>query len=501
MTSVRPLTIGIFALGGQGGGVLAEWILAVAEAEGYIAQSTSVPGVAQRTGATVYYIEVFPGTEVAARGREPVLALMPNPGDLDVAIASELAEAGRAVLRRVVTPDRTTLIASTHRIYAIGEKTAMGDGRVDSSVLIARAEAAAKRFIGFDMDALAQSSGSVISAVLLGAVAASGALPFARESYEGAIRHGGIGVEASLRAFAAAFDRTRANGHDAAAVGAPASAPAAPALVARSPAGQKLLDRVAAEFPPATHPVVVEGVRRVVDYQNPAYGQLYLDRLAKIRALDDAPSFRLTSETARYLALWMTYEDTIRVADLKTRASRAARVREEVRAREDQLVYTVEFMHPRVQEICETMPWFVGGPILRTAWLRKALEPMFSRGRHVHSGKLSGFLLLYVLAALRPTRPWSLRHRTETKAIEDWLARIAAAAPKSYGLAVEIAECQRLVKGYGDTHARGSANYEKIMAALGGIGTGADAPARVHALREAALADESGKALAAALAG
>jgi len=48
----RPLSILIGALGGEGGGVLAEWLVAVATKAGYVAQSTSIPGVAQRTGAT-----------------------------------------------------------------------------------------------------------------------------------------------------------------------------------------------------------------------------------------------------------------------------------------------------------------------------------------------------------------------------------------------------------------------------------------------------------------
>ena len=82
----------MLAMGGQGGGVLADWIVALAEAQGWIAQSTSVPGVAQRTGATIYYIEMLPPQD----GRAPVLSLMPAPGDVDVVIGAELMEAGRA---------------------------------------------------------------------------------------------------------------------------------------------------------------------------------------------------------------------------------------------------------------------------------------------------------------------------------------------------------------------------------------------------------------------
>src|SRR3954470_17194720 len=119
--SERPIKLTIAALGGQGGGVLADWLIEIAESEGYIAQSTSVPGVAQRTGATIYYLEFFSRAVADQVGREPVMALMPVPGDVDCVIASELAEAGRAIQRGLVTSDRTTLISSTHRTYAIGE--------------------------------------------------------------------------------------------------------------------------------------------------------------------------------------------------------------------------------------------------------------------------------------------------------------------------------------------------------------------------------------------
>ena len=137
--NAQPIKIAILAMGGEGGGVLADWIVDLGEHNGYFAQTTSVPGVAQRTGATIYYVELFPREAADAAGGAPVLALMPLPGDVDVVLASELMEAGRAVQRGLVTPDRTTLIASTHRVYSITEKSALGDGRVDSDALLAHA--------------------------------------------------------------------------------------------------------------------------------------------------------------------------------------------------------------------------------------------------------------------------------------------------------------------------------------------------------------------------
>ena len=127
-----PIAIAVCAMGGQGGGVLVNWIVDMAENAGWVAQATSVPGVAQRTGATIYYIEIVP---VDATHRRPVLALMPTPGDVDIVLGAEFMEGGRAMLRGLVTPDRTTLIVSTHRNYAIEERIVPGDGRHDSGAV------------------------------------------------------------------------------------------------------------------------------------------------------------------------------------------------------------------------------------------------------------------------------------------------------------------------------------------------------------------------------
>jgi indolepyruvate ferredoxin oxidoreductase beta subunit len=166
VSAVRPITVTISALGGQGGGVVSDWLVDIGRRAGYLVQATSVPGVAQRTGATIYYLEFFPLSALPADGRRPVFALMQNPGDVDVLVASEIMEAGRAMQRGLVT-DRTTLIASSHRIYAIDEKSRMGDGRADPTQVRALAREHSKRFIEFDMQAVAEAHGSVISAVML----------------------------------------------------------------------------------------------------------------------------------------------------------------------------------------------------------------------------------------------------------------------------------------------------------------------------------------------
>ncbi|HYQ94038.1 MAG TPA: indolepyruvate oxidoreductase subunit beta family protein, partial [Burkholderiales bacterium] len=321
MLPERPIAILIAALGGEGGGVLADWIIAAATARGYPVQSTSIPGVAQRTGATTYYVEIYP-VEISELGaRRPVMTLTPAPCHVDVMVASELLEAGRAMQNGFVTRDRTTLIASTHRVYTVAEKMQMGDGRFDSEVVLKAARALAKRAILFDMQAQASASGTVISAVMFGALAGSGTLPLPRADCEAAIRSGGKGAEASLRGFAAGFD---------------ASAGSAPGDTRTSAekAGLSGPERVRQTFPEETRAMLEEGAARCAGFQDRGYANLYLDRLEQIVNLDRAADgYQLTNETGRFLALWMCYEDVIRVADLKTRRSRFERVRGEVQAK------------------------------------------------------------------------------------------------------------------------------------------------------------------------
>ncbi|HWW56310.1 MAG TPA: indolepyruvate oxidoreductase subunit beta family protein [Sphingopyxis sp.] len=470
------ITIAVLGLGGQGGGVLADWIVQLGTKNGYVAQGTSVPGVAQRTGATVYYIEMFPAGSAA----QPVLALMPVPGDVDIVVASELMEAGRAILRGFVSQD-TLLIGSTHRVYAIDEKSAMGDGRASGERIIAAAHERAGRFIGFDMDAAADRAGSVISSIMFGALAGSGALPFSRAAFEEAIRAGGKAIDANLRGFSDGFDTAQ---------GKAEAAPAPPPRVApTTEAGRALLARIEAKLPPEAHEFAVEGVKRLMDYQDAAYAALYLDRL---ESLDRDPE--LVTEAARHLALWMSYEDTIRVAGLKVRASRFARVRGEVKAKDDQIVQLTEYMHPRLEEICETMPAALGRRILASRSLSRRLKPLFTKGRHVETTSLRWFLMLSLLAGWRRWRRGTLRYQMEQARIEDWLALVRTADPAT---ALELVKCQRLIKGYGDTFERGLGNYARIVDRYR---TGSLAAADIARLRDAALADEDGKALALALA-
>lgn len=507
LDTTRPLSIAVMAMGGQGGGVLVDWIVALCEAQGWAAQSTSVPGVAQRTGATIYSIEALPLPPDAPKELRPILSLMPVPGEVDIVIGAELMEAGRAIQRGLVTPDRTTLIASSHRHYAVAEKQIPGDGIGEAEKVYAAAAAAAKRFIAFDMAELAEKAGSVVSAVLFGALAASKTLPFERAAFEATIRAAGVGVEPSLRAFALGYDGVLAEASHgpAHATLKPIAAKKYPALAPAGHAGyDALVARARSEFPHAAHDMIGAGLQRVVDYQDVAYGKEYLDLLADILNLDkanggEARGFVLTRTAAKYIAVAMAYDDVFRVADLKTRGSRFERVRNEVAAAPDQLVYTTEYMHPRMEEVCGSLPKALGRFIESRPALFKRLDRIVNRGRRVQTGTIRWFLPLYIMGGMKRFRRGTLRHANEVAHRDAWLAKVKAAAPKNYDLAVELLQVRRLVKGYSDTHARGQSKFDKVMLGAAKVEGRADAAEWVRRLREAALKDEDGIALSGAL--
>lgn len=495
----RPVTLLICALGGEGGGVLAEWLVDTATRSGYSAQSTSIPGVAQRTGSTTYYFEVFPVPDAELGGRKPVFSLYPVAGALDVLVSSELLETVRHIGNGMTCADRTFVVTSSSRTLTTAEKLQLADGRTSSAELLRLVQQYSRSARTFDMAAVAQETGTVLSAVLFGAIAGSGVLPFSRDAYEQTIRQSGRGVEPSLRGFARAFEIAA----EGLAAPAPASsfAPmiAAPAIAAALPAD---LARV---FPPSTHAMLGAGLARMLEYQDHDYAELYVRRMTRVLEAERAgdltgeQTFATTSETARYLALWMAFDDIVRVADLKCRASRFARVRQEVKASDEDLVRIYDHFKPGVPEVAALLPqtWaraLIGWDRRRQQVGKTALALPLKIGVHT----VSGFLALRFLASLKWLRKRSSRFMQEQAMIERWLAALDQGARNQWQLGHEIALCGRLVKGYGSTNDRGKDNLLHVLdhLAVGGEWDGPQARAEaIRAARVAALADDAGKEL------
>jgi len=489
----KRISIAIVAMGGQGGGVLADWFVSLAEANGWIAQNTSVPGVAQRTGATIYYIELF--QRAIGETAEPVLALMPGSGDVDLVIASEWMEAGRAIMRGLVTPDRTTFVASTHRAYATVEKMVPGDGIADSKSIEQAAQVAARELIAFDMASIAEAAGTVISAPLFGAVAATDVLPFELSAYEAAIKGGGKGVESSLKGLHAAYEQASAQlasqAEGSKQTDLLATDVAAPEAELSLPSGS-VGERIAA-LPTASQAFALEGARRCVDYLDQEYANQYLDQIESL--IQKMPDDELATELARWLALRMCYEDPIRVADLKARRERFDDIATEVRATDRQIIHHTEYMHPRLEEIIDTLPakWArrLQGSKLAQSLVNKAL----GKGMLLRTSTLRGFVMIWVLSRLTGWRRKSLRHAREMASIQAWLNSIERLGQGNLPLARAMTKTARLIKGYSDTHERGFALYERLGGIANSLAGREDGGAILDYLIDAALADADGKAL------
>lgn len=500
MNQQKPITLLICALGGEGGGVLTEWLVDIALASGYAAQSTSIPGVAQRTGATTYYLEVFPVPLAELQGRRPVFSLNPVPGALDGIVSSELLETARQIGNGMSSPQGTLVISSTSRTLTTAERMVPGDGRTDNAPLLQAIGAQSRATQVFDMGQMAKDCGTVVSAVMLGAIAGSGLLPFARQAYEDAIRHGGKGAEASLRGFGRAFAQVSTQQAQTALVTGLLSEEELTAPVSKG-----LEADLAHMFPAEVHDMLALGHARMLEYQDRDYADLYVQRLRQVlsaeQLADPAAShgYATTREMARWLALWMAFDDIVRVADLKSSASRWQRVHGEVKAGADDLLQVYDHFKPGAAEFAALLPAGLAARVTR--WDRKRVahgKAPWALPLKVGTHSVFGMLSLRLLASLKWLRVRGSRFATEQALIEQWLAGVVRGTQQHWQLGHEIALCGRLIKGYGSTNERGKDN---LMHVLEHLATGASfasnelRAAAIAAARDAALLDEAGKAL------
>jgi indolepyruvate ferredoxin oxidoreductase beta subunit len=357
------------------------------------------------------------------------------------------------------------------------------DGRFDSARIVEALRSLARRIVVFDMDAVRARHRAAISAVIFGALAGSGAVPLSREACEAAIRDAGIGVAESLAAFAEAFACASEGA-------APSNAPSAHTPEAAIP---DRLARRLESMPRLVADIARSAVEQLVAYQDERYALWFVERterVVKAAAGRGAGSGDVVRETVRRLALWMAYDDLIRVASLKSSASRFARIRSEVQARDGEIVRVRDFLRPGMSEIAAILPKRAGVWLERRILARAGSKPA-GVSLTLHTSSVAGLLAMRALAAMRPLRPHSLRFAREQAAIEDWLAlveRALAAHEDAFAeAALELSKLPRLLRGYGETHATGRAAFAERIDAYRNAGGAASASA-VRALRQSTAA-------------
>jgi indolepyruvate ferredoxin oxidoreductase beta subunit len=349
------------------------------------------------------------------------------------------------------------------------------------------------------MQRIARDNGTVVSAVMLGAIAGSGLLPFAKEDYLAIVRDSGRGAEPSLAGFEAAWQWV----HEGRQQAAFAKQIVDDAVTASGPL-------VLNAFPVVAREVLALGLARATEYQDAAYGTLYLERMRQVcdaeasaNLLADANNAgmeegAITREVARWLALWMAYDDIVRVADLKSRSSRSERVRNEVRVADGDVLKTYEYFKPGVPEIAALLPLPLAER-LRDMNRQRLAEgrPAWEMPVRLASHTVVGTLLLRGLAAMKYLRRWGSRYAEEQALIDAWLSAVGEGAKQDRSLGFEIAQCGRLIKGYGSTNERGRDNLLHVIRHLASpaFGSVAERTLAIRRAREAALADDAGKAL------
>lgn len=461
------------ALGGEGGGVLMNWVVASARAAGHVVQATSVPGVAQRTGSTSYYIEIAPKSNPGA-----VLGLVPLPGRVDLVVSSELLETARVLSAGYISPKRTTLVSSTARFYSTAEKIAMGDGRYSADSVRDTVEQIAKESFLLDLGKLAEDNKTFVSATMFGALVGTGALPWAQD-----ISRAALGDDRSRAGFDAAAKAVQALKDKASETLAPPDdAPAAPD---------------ASGLPEQLRQVLELGQERTLDFQDAAYAAEFKERamgLVSVTDLDNHRAVHAATEGIRRLALWMAYEDVARVADLKTRPERFERIRDEVQLAPGQVLTVTEYMKPRAEEIADILPAALGHRIMARV-ARGGKFPLLGKGRYIMSNGVFGYRMLRMVAALKHIRRRSMRFHEEQAAIVVWLSVMESALKASPDFAMGLGELPRVLKGYSDTLLLGKSAYQRIwdevVAPAAQSGDFQSAASHLRAAIGAALADDT----------
>ncbi|MGB2692214.1 MAG: indolepyruvate oxidoreductase subunit beta family protein [Thermodesulfobacteriota bacterium] len=454
------------AVGGQGGGVLTEWVVQAFFLEDFDAQGISLPGLSQRGGSTVYYLEAHPKPE--SEGKSIIFAQFPVPGEVDIILAQEFLELGRA-LELGYGSDKTTIVTSSHRVYSTLEKMPIGSGVYSDENLRKLAAGFSSRFIELNALELAKKNGMdelAVNAILLGALSASGAVPIEKKSFVRSIEMVGVATNASLKAFEVgweyAYNNNQSSINQSAEWSSFINERADKLEGSEKEEYMARISKIESEYPDNMKEILAESVYRLIDYQDLAYADKYLNEVNSIKLIDSetkGTNFILTEQFAKNLALLMSYEDGIRVAELKIKSDRFKRIREEMRLKDDQVFHVVDYLKPDAEEIYGLLPNILVVPVLsftqsrlfKKIWKRK--KPL-TMGQTPVTNSFSGYMRMWMLTKIKFLRPYSFRYKKEYKVIKAYKEAIIKYASYDYKVACLVAKSGQMVKGYGKVRRR-----------------------------------------------
>jgi len=464
------------AVGGQGGGVLTEWLVQAFFLEEHDVQAISLPGLSQRGGSTVYYLEAC--SKKLSNGRPIIYSQYPVPGDVDIILAQEFLELGR-ILELGYGSDRTIIISSTHRIYSTLEKLPIGSGIYSNQNLEKLAQNFSSNFFGVDVLDLAKKNGMdelSINAMLYGILAASDALPINKDSYLKSIEKVGVAVKSNMEAFNIGWEYIKNNGsnNEREKLNDPE------ALISEKldefddkhrEEYQELINSLRDNYPDNLLGVLIEAVHRLIDYQGIWYATKYIkdvDNICQIEKQLRKNSSELTEQFAKNLALWMSFEDGIRVADLKINSSRFKRIKEEMMIKSNQVFKVIDYLKPDSAEIYGLLPYTIVAPFVKLSesdffkkiWKRK--KPLTFSQKPVTT-TFMGFIRLWFLTKFKRFRPYSYRFVIEHRVIDKYKSSVQKYAKMDYELGLIIARSGKIIKGYGNVRRRSIRDFNRFL--------------------------------------
>jgi len=465
----KLIKILIPAVGGQGGGLLTEWLLQAFETENYDVQSISLPGLAQRGGSTTYYIEAYPNVE----GENIIFSQFPMPGEIDLIVSQEFLELGR-MLENGFGSENTVIISSTHRMYSTEEKLPVASGIYEDEKLHEYAKEFSKQFIGLNVLSLAKQNGMnelASNAILFGALCASMAIPVSRESFEKAIEKAAVSVKANLEAFEVGFsyvvehkgpDNYQGEGIE----------PEFDEINYISSSDIRNIENAKKDlfniYPEYLWPFIEEALFRLTDYQGFWYAEDFINKIKRYKEIETqnpGEDYKLTEYVIKNLALLMTYEDGIRVSELKIRDRRFERIRKEMQIRDDQVFEVVDYLKPEADEIYGLLPDIVVRPVLslfNSANLRSNKDPVTLAQKPVTTS-FFGYLRVWILSKIKFMRPVSHRYSNEYKTINLYLESIEKFGTLDYKLGLSIAKSGSIIKGYGRVRRRTIDSFKRLI--------------------------------------
>jgi indolepyruvate ferredoxin oxidoreductase beta subunit len=421
---------------------------------GWRATSIGLLGLSQRAGTVTYYCEAVPG-----QGKAPITSVFATPGDVDLLIGQEFLELGRLVFGGFAAPG-CSIIGNSTRYLTTMEKMPAEGGIYDSSVIAKAVEGLApERHYIVDAQRLVTEAGLPMltsNALLLGAAIASPAFDLPRESFHQAIRDSEVNVKANIAAFDLGYDRVKdgtlprmmVEGRAVQDGGELARQRRGRLPDAKRAAYDKMLTDAVSRYGEKLHMVLAESLYRLIDYQDVAYAEDYLQRLGRMAGRKGADSPQLLAAYAQHLGNWMTYEDVARVAQLKTRPERFARIQRDFGVTTQRYVVT-DYLVPDMEQILGGLPRPLARIVetvgrLFVSDLDKKKFPM-----RVQTTGAWGHMLMRSIAVLKATRRYSRRYEQEQALLSRWEDVIVKMASKNSRLGILAADAGRLVKGYG----------------------------------------------------